>query len=181
MALTSTIYTFDIQLADVDRGVYETLALRVAMHPSESEPYFVARLLAYCLEYAEGIQFSRGVSDADEPTIAVRDLTGALKVWIEIGAPDAARLHKASKASPRVVVYTHRDPASVQRQLAGEKIHRADTIGLIALDRDLIEELVGRLERRMRFDLSVTDGTLYIVLGSHTLSGSVERLPLQPA
>jgi len=181
MALTSTVYTFDIQLADVDRGVYETLALRMPMHPSESEAYFVARLLAYCLEYAEGIQFSKGVSDADDPTISVRDLTGALKVWIEIGAPDASRLHKASKAAPRVAVYTHRDPASVQRQLAGEKIHRAEAIPLFALDRDLITAFAERLERRMRFDLSVTDGTLYIVLGNETLSGQVEKLPLQPA
>lgn len=181
MALTSTVYTFDIQLADVDRGVYESLALRVPMHPSESEPYFVTRLLAYCLEYAEGIQFSRGVSDPDEPTIAIRDLTGALKAWIEIGAPDAARLHKASKASPRVAVYTHRDPVSVQRLLTGEKIHRAETIPLFAIDRDLIAEFAGRLERRMKFDLSVTDGTLYIVLGNDTLSGTVERLALQPA
>lgn len=181
MALTSTVYTFDIQLADVDRGVYESLALRVPMHPSESEPYFVARLLAYCLEYAEGIQFSRGVSDPDEPTIAIRDLTGALTAWIEIGAPDAARLHKASKASPRVAVYTHRDPVSVQRQLAGEKIHRAESIPLFALDRELIAELANRLERRMKFDLSVTDGTLYVVLGNDTLSGVVERLALQPA
>lgn len=181
MALTSTIYTFDIQLADVDRGVYEALALRVAMHPSESEPYFVARLLAYCLEYSEGIAFSKGVSDPDEPTISVRDLTGALKVWIEIGAPDAARLHKASKASPRVAVYTHRDPASVQRQLAGEKIHRADAIDFVALDRDLIAAFVDRMDRRMRFDLSVTDGTLYLVFGNETISGTIERLPLQPA
>src|SRR5919107_2661981 len=99
MALTATIHNFDIELADSDRGVYETLALRVARHPSESEEYLIARLLAYLLEYAEGIEFSRGVSDPDEPTIAVRDLTGVIKTWIDIGTPDAARLHKASKAA----------------------------------------------------------------------------------
>ena len=37
MALSSTVYTLDIDLADSDRGVYETLALRVARHPSESD------------------------------------------------------------------------------------------------------------------------------------------------
>lgn len=181
MALSSTVYNFEINLAHVDRGVYETLAPRVAMHPSESPEYFVARLLAYCLEYAEGIVFSKGVSDPDDPTIAVRDLTGALRVWIEIGAPDANRLHKASKASPRVAVYTHRDPAMLQRQLAGAKIHRADAIELYAIDRELVADLAGRLDRRMRFDLSVSDRVLYIVLGGATLSGAVERLPLQPA
>ena len=90
MALTSTMYAFDIALANVDRGVYESLEFRMAMHPSESAEYFVARLLAYCLEYTEGIAFSRGISDPDDPPLSVRDLTGSLKVWIELGAPDAA-------------------------------------------------------------------------------------------
>src|SRR5689334_9326308 len=110
MALNSTIYNFDVQLSDVDRGVYETLSLRVARHPSETEDYLITRVLAYCLEYTEGIAFSKGLADPDEPSIVIRDLTGALQVWIEIGAPDAERLHKASKASPRVVLYTHKDP-----------------------------------------------------------------------
>ncbi|MBP6773549.1 MAG: YaeQ family protein [Gemmatimonadaceae bacterium] len=179
MALTSTMYTFDITLSNVDRGVYETLALRAAMHPSESPEYFTARLFAYCLEYAEGIVFSKGVSDADEPTIAVRDLTGALQVWVEIGAPDAARLHKASKASPRVAVYTHRDPAQVQRQLAGERIHRAAEIPLYAIDRDLIAAFCERLDRRMKFSLSMTDGTVYLDHDGASLSGVVERMALQ--
>ncbi|MGH8766458.1 MAG: YaeQ family protein, partial [Burkholderiales bacterium] len=93
MALGATIHHFDIRLSDVDRGVYETLALKVARHPSEAEDYLLARVLAYCLEYTEGIAFSRGLSDPDEPPIAVRDLTGVLRAWIELGAPDAARLH----------------------------------------------------------------------------------------
>ena len=78
MALTATIHNFDIELADSDRGVYESLALRVARHPSESEEYLVTRLLAYLLEFADGIVFSRGVSDPEEPAIAIRDLTGAI-------------------------------------------------------------------------------------------------------
>ena len=97
MALTATIYNFDVELSDTDRHVYETLALRVARHPSESEEYLVARVIAYLLEFTEGIEFSRGVSTPDEPTIAVRDLTGTLKAWIDVGTPDAGRLHKASK------------------------------------------------------------------------------------
>lgn len=181
MALTSTIYTFDITVSNVDRGVYESLSLRVAMHPSESPEYFTARLIAYCLEYAEGIAFSKGVSDADEPTVSVRDLTGTLQAWIEIGAPDAARLHKAAKASPRVAVYTHRDPAQVQRQLVGERIHRVESIPLYAIDRDLIAAFCERLERRMAFTLSLTDGTLYLDVDGSTLSGTIETLSLQPA
>ena len=178
MALTSTLYTLDISLSHVDRGVYEALALRVPMHPSESPEYFVARLLAYCLEYTEGITFSRGVSDADEPTLAVRDLTGALQAWFEIGAPDAARLHKASKAAPRVAVYTHRDPAQVLRALAGERIHRAESILVHALDRDLIAAIVDKLDRRMKLEVTITDGTLYVTIGGDVLTGDVTAYPI---
>ena len=104
MALTAIIYNFSIELADVDRGVYESLTLKVAQHPSETEERLLTRVLAYCLEYTDGIAFSKGgISDPDEPAITVRDLTGALKVWIEVGAPDAARLHKASKAAQAVL------------------------------------------------------------------------------
>src|ERR1700733_13209814 len=121
MALSATIYVFGIELADSDRNVYESLELRLARHPSETAEYLLTRVLAYCLEFTEGIAFSRGLAEPDVPAISVHDLTGALLSWIEIGAPDAARLHKASKAAPRVAVYTHRTRALLQ-QLNGEKI-----------------------------------------------------------
>jgi len=178
MALTATMYNFDIELADADRRVYESLALRVARHPSESAEYLVTRVLAYVLEFAEGIEFSRGVSDPEEPALAVRDLTGAITTWIEIGTPDAARLHKASKAAARVVVYTHKDPDRFLRRLAGERIHRAAALDLYAIDRGLIAALTARLERRVAFSLSVTDRELYVSIGTDTLTGTVTRLQL---
>ena len=177
MALGATIYNFAIQLSHVDRGVYESLALKVARHPSEAEDHLVARVLAYCLELTEGLSFSRGLSEPDGPALAVRDLTGELCVWIDVGAPDAARLHKAAKAAPRVAVYTHKAPALL-RQLAGERIHRAQAIELYAFDRDLIAGLVARLERRMAFDLSVSDAHLYVSIDGVTLAGALERLAL---
>ena len=136
MALTSTIHQFDIDLADADRHVYETLALRVPRHPSESEEYLLARVLAYALEYTEGIAFSRGLSEPDEPTLSIRDATGTLRAWIDIGTPDADRLHKASKAAARVAVYMHKDPAQYLARLEGARIHRAETVelGLQAFD-----------------------------------------------
>ena len=178
MALTATIYTFTIDLADSDRGTYETLDLRVARHPSESEEYLVTRVLAYCLQYTAGIEFSNGISDPDGPALAVRDLTGTIHVWIDIGLPDPDRLHKASKASSRVVVYTHKDPAQWLRQLDGTRIHRAEKIEFYRLDRDLVAGLVGRLTRRMGFGLSVTDGHLLIAADDGTIEGAVTRHPL---
>lgn len=178
MALSATIYAFDIQLADMDRGVYETLGLRAARHPSETEEALVARVLAYCLEYTEGIAFSAGVSDPTEPAITVRDLTGAWKSWIEIGTPDAARLHRASKTAPRVAVYTHKQPSTLLKALTGERIHRAEALELYAMDREMIAELVTRLERRLTFALSITERHLYLTLGNDTLTGVIERLSL---
>jgi uncharacterized protein YaeQ len=181
VALTATLYNFAIELADVDRGVYESLALKVAQHPSETEERLVTRVLAYCLEYADGISFSRGISDPDEPAITVRDLTGAMKVWIEVGAPDAARLHKASKASPRVAVYIEKQPVIYLRQLEGERIHKAESIDVRAIDRELIDGLVARLDRRMTFALSITDGHLFVSIGALSLDGAVTRIRLMPA
>lgn len=175
MALTATIYNFDVQLSDVDRGVYETLAFKAAQQPSETDEYLIARALAYCLEYREGIAFSKGLAEPDEPAISVRDLTGALQVWVEIGAPDAARLHKASKACPRVVVYTHKDAARLVQQLSGERIHRRETIDVVAIDRELIAGLVERLDRRMEIGLSVTEGHVYATLGDDTIEGVLTR------
>src|SRR5450756_214185 len=113
MALTSTIYNVTVDLSDIDRDVYESLDLRMAMHPSESPEYLVTRLLAYCLEYTEGIEFTSGLSNGVEPAIVVRDLTGRVVSWIEVGMPDAERLHRASKLAARVAVYTHRDLRNV--------------------------------------------------------------------
>jgi uncharacterized protein YaeQ len=178
MAQTSTIYNFDIDLADANRGVYEHLELRVARHPSESEDYLMTRLLAFCLEYTDGITFSKGISDPDEPTITVRDLTGALRVWIEIGAPDAARVHKAGKAADRVAVYTHKDPAQMLKLWANERIHRLDALELYRFDRAFLDGMVAALDRRMAFSLSVSDEDLYVAVGETTLEGRVERIRL---
>jgi uncharacterized protein YaeQ len=179
MALGATVHNFDIDVADADRGVYETLALRVARHPSESDEYLVARVLAYGLEYAEGIAFSAGgLSDPDEPPIAIRDLTGALRAWIDIGTPDAARLHRAAKLAPRVAVYVQKDPAQWLRSLAGARIHRAPEVEVWAFDRSLIAGLCGRLERRTAFTLSVSERELFVSLSDVTLSGALTRLSI---
>ena len=169
----AAVHQFIVQLSHVDRGVYAALDLRAARHPSESEEFLCARVLARCLEHREGLAFSRGLADPDQPALEVRDLTGAIQAWIEVGTPDAVRLHRAGKASPRVAVYTHRDAARYWDSLAGQRIHRAEALELYGLDRALIAALVARLERRMAFDLSVADGVLYLTLDGELLTGPV--------
>jgi uncharacterized protein YaeQ len=178
MALSATMYVFEIELADSDRGVYETLELRVARHPSETSEYLLTRVLAYCLEYTEGITFSRGLSDPDEPAIAVRDLTGALRAWIEVGSPDAPRLHRASKAAPRVAVYAHRNAAQLAARYAGERIHRSESLELYAIDSEWLAARAAELTRRMKFAVTVAAQHLYLTLGDATTSAVIQRLPI---
>lgn len=179
MALSSTVYNFDIDLADADRGVYESLALKVARHPSEAEEFLVARVLAYCLEYEEGIEFSRGgLSDPDDPPIAVRDLTGVMRAWIDIGTPAADRLHRASKAAPRVAVYVHKESAQWLAGLAAARIHRAAELRLYAIARSLVASLVAKLDRRMSFAMAVSERHVFLSLSDMTLDGQVEPLRL---
>ena len=175
MALGATIFVFDIHLADADRNVYEKLSLRVARHPSETNEYLLTRVLAYCLEYTEGVSFSAGgLSDPDEPAITVRDLTGALQTWIEIGSPDAARLHKAGKAAPRVAIYAHKQVNLLLAKLERERIHRAEALAIYAIDPEFVAALSERLSKRMQLDLSVSERHLYVTVGAETLSGTVE-------
>ncbi len=178
MALGATIYVFNIELANSDRDVYQSLQLRVARHPSESEEYFLARIIAYCLEYTEGINFSNGLFEPDEPTIAVRDLTGALQAWIDVGAPEAARLHRASKAAPRVAVYTHKDGAQLAARLGLERIHRVESLELYALDRNWIANLATKLARRMEFSFTVAEQHVYLSFGDETLPCVIERIAI---
>jgi uncharacterized protein YaeQ len=179
LALSSTLFNFDIDLADADRGVYETLALRVARHPSESDEFLVTRVLAYCLEYREGIAFSRGgLSDTDDPPLAVRDLTGTLQAWIEVGTPAADRLHRASKSAPRVAVYVHKDATQWLSGLSSARIHRADALEIYVVDRTLVQQLVAALDRRMSFALSISGAEIYVSLANATVSGAVTRIRL---
>jgi len=180
MAPGTTVYTFDIDLSDVDRGVYESLNLRVAQHPSETPAYLLTRVLAYSLEFVEGIAFSKGLSDPDEPAVCVRDLTGTLQAWIDIGLPEPERLHRASKMAPRVAVYSHKDPTQWVARIAQEKIHRADELELYALDPSWIASLVARLERRMKLSLTRSEGEIYLALGSETYQTVLQRLELSP-
>jgi uncharacterized protein YaeQ len=178
VAETATIYHFTIDLADMDRGVYETIELRVARHPSETTAYMLVRVLAYCLEFQDGLAMTEGVSSGDEPALVVRDLTGRVTAWIEVGMPDAARLHRGSKHAGRVAVYTHRDTRQLLAQLAGERIHRAADIPIRAFERLDIDAVVECIDRRTSLSLSITDGELYLSIGdrSFTLPITEHRL-----
>ena len=175
VALSATVYRIQIELSDVDRGVYEVLDLRLGRHPSETMRYLLTRVLAYCLCYEEGIAFTKGLSTNDEPAIWVRDLQGDLRVWIEVGTPSAERLHKASKASPRLVVFTYADPELLQEAARAKAIYKADRLEIYALDPAFLDALDAITDRNARWTLVHTEGMLYVTSGAESLSTPVIR------
>lgn len=179
MAAGATIFQFEIALSDVDRSVYETLEIRVAQHPSETMDRLVVRTLAYCLAYEEGIAFSKeGIASVDAAPIAVTDPTGMLLHWIDIGAPSAERLHKASKAA-RVSIYTHEAPL-LARQTAGKSIHKAEEIDVWPIDPAFVRNLSDKLARRARLEVTRNDGTLYVTIDGEMFETTLTSKRLAP-
>jgi uncharacterized protein YaeQ len=181
VALQATVYHLRIELSDVDRGVYESLDLRVARHPSESMAYLLTRVIAYALLYEEGIAFGKGLSTPEEPALWIKDLQGNVRAWIEVGTPSADRLHKASKAAPRVVVFTQHDPKLLAREAATRAIHRVEAIEVYALDAAFLDEVAALTDRNARWTLLRTDGTLYVTADDQTATGALTRHSLSEA
>ena len=179
MALTATVHRIEVALSDVDRNVYETLDLRIARHPSESMRYMLTRIFAYCLSYEEGIAFSKGgLSSTDEPPVAVHDPTGILVAWIDIGAPSAERLHKASKAAQRVALYTHTDLGLLRREAAKKDIHRVEDIEVWRLDPAYLDRLEPLVERHAKWELVRNEDQLYLTANSASHEGAITRASL---
>lgn len=182
MALTATMYRYALRIEDVDRGVYEHVEVRVARHPSETEQYFVTRLLAYALAYEDGLVFSPGgLSDTEEPALSRRDLVGTILTWIEIGAPAVERLHRASKRCPDVRVYTHRDPAQLVREATKLGVHRGEHVQVIAFDPALVDAVSRTIERNGSLEVVHTSGHLYVTSQGSTFDGAVTTTPLVSA
>ena len=175
MALTATMYRLQISLSDVDRGVYEALDVRLAKHPSETMRFLLTRALAYCLSYEEGIAFSAGISSTDEPALSIKDLQGNTTAWIEVGSPSADRLHKASKAAPRVAIYTHAEPKLLQKEARTRPIHKVEQIALHAFETSFLDELEKVTDRSAKWELLHNDGNLYVTVGTQVINGTVTK------
>ena len=170
MAQTATMYRVQIGLSDADRSVYETLDVRLAQHPSENSRFLVTRMLAYALAYEEGIAFAKGgISDTTEPTIGVRDPTGRLLAWIDVGAPSADRIHKAAKLAERVSIWCNSGTnlGALEREV--NKIHRAASIEVHRFDAAFLEAIETRLERHTKLDLTRSGGHLFVTMNGETL------------
>ena len=170
------IYRFQIELSDIERAVYETLDFRLAQHPSEHMPYLLTRVLAYALNTQEDLAFSAtGLHDPDTAAISIPDTFGGFKLLIEIGSPSARKLHKATKVSKAVKVYTYKSPERFMSELREEKIHRADEIEFYSFSAEFLEELALVIKRDNRWDILFDDGSVTIQVGELSISGELLR------
>ncbi|HKP96706.1 MAG TPA: YaeQ family protein [Fibrobacteria bacterium] len=166
MGQSTTLYRFHIHLSDIDQGVYKTLDLRLAMHPSESHAYLITRLIAYALNEQEFLEFAaEGLGDPDAPAISAATPNGEIRLWIEIGNPSARKLHKAAKAARKVLVYTYKDPEPLLKEIRANKVYHAESIGIHSIDPRFLEKLAARLERTNAWGILLHEKTLNVSVG----------------
>lgn len=178
MALSATLYRFQLELADIDRNVYESLDLRVAQHPSEDEERMIVRVLARAITHEQGLEFGRGLSNVEDPTLWTRSPGDEVETWIDIGMPTAERLHRASKRARKVVIVTRKDPSMLRKEWARRSVHNAQDIDVIRIDPKLVSTLAEELLRSVTWYVTIQDGLLSVAQGERNLSGTIERSSL---
>ncbi len=176
MALPSTIYRVTLNLADVDRGRYQKLQATVARHPSETPERLVARLLAFALCHEEDLVFTRGVGSGEEPDLWLKGPDGRVRLWIEVGLPEAERLTKAARHAERVVLLACGKGLPRWKTAHLPRLAAVANLTVIALAPDFLQALVDRLERFVDWELTLTEGTLYLGVGGTTLETTVATL-----
>jgi uncharacterized protein YaeQ len=176
MAKPSTIYRATIQLSDIDRGLYESLQVTVAQHPSETEERLLARLLAYALYYEPELTFTKGVGAGDEPDLWLKGADGRVKLWIEVGLPDAERLVKASRHSERVVLCAFGSAQMVWMKQQLPKLAGIANLTIISLDQPFLQRLSAQLQRSITWSLTVTEGLLYLNVDGQTVESAVTHV-----
>jgi uncharacterized protein YaeQ len=166
MAKGATIYKADLQIADMDRGYYKDHAVTLACHPSETEERMMIRLLAFVLHASEQLAFGSGVSTADEPALWEKDLTGAVKLWIEVGQPDVRDLRRASGRANRVVVicYSGRG-ANVWWNENKDELDRLQNLKILSIPQTESHALARLANRNMHLQCNIQDGALTFIEG----------------
>ena len=175
MALKSTVYKADLHIADMDRQYYQQHSLTLARHPSETEERLMVRLLAFALYATERLEFGQGLSTDDEPDLWLKDLTGAIELWIDVGLPDERQIRKACGRAERVVLLTYGGrSAELWWEQNRSKLERQQNLSVIDLTNT--EALAGLAARGMQVSCNVQDGQLWF--SSEAGSGEIIPRPL---
>lgn len=168
MALKSTVYKAELQIADMDRHYYADHPLTVARHPSETDERMMVRIAAFALFAHERLEFCKGLSDIDEPDLWQKDLTGAIETWIDVGQPDERRISKASGRAGEVTVIAYGGRASdIWWQGVRGKVERLRNVRVVSLAEGVAASLGELAERTMRLQCTVQDGTAWLSSASH--------------
>jgi len=180
MALRATVYKVELQVNDLDRQVFEQHSLSLACHPSETEERLMVRLLAFALECCEGLAFGRGISSDDEATLWQHDLSGALRLWVEVGLPDERVLRRAAGRADRVVHYLYGGrSAKLWWEQNHEVLGRLSNLRVLELPADFTRALGALAGRNMTVQVTVQDGAAWVSVGQTTLElQTLERQPL---
>lgn len=175
MALKSTVFKAELQVSDFDRDYYETHALTLAQHPSETEQRLMVRLLAFALHADSALTFGRGIS-SEEPDLWRKDLTGQIEQWIEIGQPDEQSLRRACGRARQVFVYTYSGhSAEVWWSKTGDALRRCNNLCVIDIASSSGKELATLADRGMQLQCFIQDGAVQMISDTKTIA--VELTP----
>ncbi len=175
MALKSTVFKAQLQIADMDRSLYADHALTLARHPSETDERMMMRLLAFALAVPAdndhgALEFAGGLSDADEPDLWQKDLTGALVQWIEVGQPDDRRLAKACGRSDRVRLWTYHPATPIWWAGIEGKVARLANLEVWQIDPADSQAMAKLAERSMQLQVTVQEGHIYVGNGRDSVA-----------
>jgi len=161
VALKPTIYKLRIALSDLERNYYDTLSLTVALHPSETPARMMARVVAFCINAQDGLLFTKGLSEVDEPDIWVRALDESISLWIDVGEPAPDRIKKAVRRAAKVKVYSFNSKSNVWWEQGKSKFDTSDA-EFYRFDHQKIEELADLLTRTMDMSVTITGESAYV-------------------
>lgn len=179
MAIKATIFKADLQIADMDRHYYQDHALTIARHPSETDERMMMRVLAFIIHAHEALAFGKGLSADDEPDLWLKDLTGAIALWIEVGQPDEKRILKACGRSARVVVYSYSSNSSIWWNQIGSRVERAKNLTVVNLAPAVSLALAAFAQRSMQLQCTIQDGQIWVTGNGETVQ--VDMTVLQAA
>lgn len=177
MALKSTIFKAELSIADMDRGYYGTHALTLARHPSETDERMMVRLLAFALNAHERLAFGKGLSTDDEPDLWLKDLTGAIELWIEVGLPDEREVRKACGRAYKVIVYPYGGrTAEMWWQANRARLEAQRNLDVVNLAPEFTQALAKLAERSMQFQVTIDGGGVWVSAGDESLEGQPQLL-----
>lgn len=175
MAIKSTIFKAELQIADMDRNYYHDHALTIAQHPSETDERMMVRLLAFALHADEALSFGKGLSADDEPDLWKKDLTGTIELWIDVGLPDEKLIRKACGRARQVIVYTYGGRgADIWWNQNSSKLERLNNLTVINLPETTSQGLATLVQRTMQLQMTVQDEEIWI-------SDDKFRIQVEPA